>query len=411
MSQKKCRFCHSLLTDTFLDLGVSPLANSFVAPENLYKMEPFYPLHTFICSNCLLVQLDEFESPQNIFHDYLYFSSFSSSWLLHAKQYVEMAIKRFSLTPHSQVIEIASNDGYLLQYFQKENIRTLGVEPAKNVAKVAIQKGIPTRTSFFGNDLAKKLLIENLQADLIIANNVLAHVPNLHDFIAGLKTILKPDGVITIEFPHLLNLISFKQFDTIYHEHFSYFSLICIQQILLHHKLQVIDVEELSTHGGSLRLFIKHTSKNVRIRSNVAKLIQKETDHELHKLDRYLHFPKQIKQLKMDILKFFIEAQSLNKQIIGYGAPAKGNTLLNYCGIGKEFLAYTVDKNPHKQGLLLPGTRIPVKSPEEIKRTKPDYILILPWNLKEEIIEECSFISEWGGKFVVAVPKIEVIEP
>ncbi len=410
MSHKKCRFCHSLLTDTFLNLGVSPLANSFVAPENLDKMEPFYPLHTFVCNNCLLVQLDEFESPQNIFHDYLYFSSFSSSWLLHAKQYVDMAIKRFSLTSHSQVIEIASNDGYLLQYFQQENIRTLGVEPARNVAEVAIQKGIPTKISFFNNNLAKQLREENLQADLIVANNVLAHVPNLHDFIAGLKTLLKPDGVITIEFPHILNLISSKQFDTIYHEHFSYFSLLCIQKILLHHNLQVIDVEELSTHGGSLRLFIKHLNKNITISSNVTKLIQKETDHELHKLDCYLLFSKQVEQLKLDILKFFIEAKSSNKQIIGYGAPAKGNTLLNFCGIGKEFLPYTVDKNPHKQGFHLPGTRIPVKSPDKIRQTKPDYLLILPWNLKEEIMEECSFIHEWGGKFLIVIPKVEVIE-
>lgn len=250
MEQKKCRFCHSLLTNTFLDLGVSPLANSFVAPETSYKMEPFYPLHTFVCHSCLLVQLDEFESPQNIFHNYLYFSSYSSSWLLHAKQYVEMAIKRFNLTKHSKVIEIASNDGYLLQCFQKENIETLGIEPAKNVAEIAVQKGIPTEVNFFSNDLAKKLP----QADLIVANNVLAHVPNLHDFVAGLKTLLKRDGTITIEFPHLLNLISFNQFDTIYHEHFSYFSLISLQKVLSYHHLQIIDVGELSTHGGSLRI-------------------------------------------------------------------------------------------------------------------------------------------------------------
>ncbi|MBJ7986468.1 methyltransferase domain-containing protein [Bacillus cereus] len=407
MEQKKCRFCHSLLTNTFLNLGVSPLANSFVAPENSYKMEPFYPLHTFVCNSCLLVQLDEFESPQNIFHDYLYFSSYSSSWLLHAKQYVEMAIKRFNLTNHSKVIEIASNDGYLLQYFQKEKIETLGIEPAKNVAEIAIQKGIPTHVNFFSNDLAKKLP----KADLIVANNVLAHVPNLHDFVAGLKTLLKQDGTITIEFPHLLNLISFKQFDTIYHEHFSYFSLISLQKVLTHHHLQIVDVEELSTHGGSLRIFINHLSAQSTIHSNVTKLIQKEVDHGLDTLDCYLLFFKRIEQLKLNILKFFIEAKALSKQIIGYGAPAKGNTLLNYCGIGKEFLAYTVDKNPHKQNLLLPGTRIPIKSPEEIKRTKPDYILILPWNLKDEIMKECSFIRQWGGKFLVTVPEVEVIEP
>ncbi|MBK5452062.1 class I SAM-dependent methyltransferase [Bacillus sp. TH22] len=411
MEQKKCRFCHSLLKDTFIDLGVSPLANSFVAPENSYKMEPFYPLHTFVCNSCLLVQLDEFESPQNIFHDYLYFSSYSSSWLLHAKQYVEMAIKRFNLTKHSKVIEIASNDGYLLQYFQKENINTTGIEPAKNVAEIAIQKGVPTNINFFSNDLAKELISSSPQADLIIANNVLAHVPNLHDFVAGLKTLLKRDGTITIEFPHLLNLISFKQFDTIYHEHFSYFSLISLQKILAHYDLQIVDVEELSTHGGSLRVFINHIHAQSTIHSNVSKAIQKEVDHGLDTLDCYLLFSKQVEQLKIDILKFFIEVKALNKQVISYGAPAKGNTLLNYCGIGKEFLSYTVDKNPYKQNLLLPGTRIPIKSPEEIKRTKPDYILILPWNLKEEIMKECSFIREWGGKFLVMIPEVDVIEP
>lgn len=286
MEQKKCRFCHSLLTNTFLDLGVSPLANSFVAPESSYKMEPFYPLHTFVCHSCLLVQLDEFESPQNIFHNYLYFSSYSSSWLLHAKQYVEMAIKRFNLTKHSKVIEIASNDGYLLQYFKKENIETLGIEPAKNVAEIAIKKGIPTHVNFFSNDLAKKLP----QADLIVANNVLAHVPNLHDFVAGLKTLLKRDGTITIEFPHLLNLISFNQFDTIYHEHFSYFSLISLQKILAHHHLQIVDVEELSTHGGSLRIFVNHLSSQSTIHSNVTNLLQKEVNHGLDTLDCYLLF-------------------------------------------------------------------------------------------------------------------------
>ncbi|AWC43843.1 class I SAM-dependent methyltransferase [Bacillus cytotoxicus] len=410
MNQKKCRFCHTLLKYTFLNLGVSPLANSFITSEHAHKMESFYPLHTFVCHNCLLVQLDEFESPQNIFHDYLYFSSYSSSWLLHAKQYVEMAMGRFKLTKDSQVIEIASNDGYLLQYFQKENIPSLGIEPAKNVANIAIQKGIPTKIEFFSNNVAKQLTDENSQADLIIANNVLAHVPHLHDFIAGLKTLLKPNGSITIELPHLLNLISLKQFDTIYHEHFSYFSLICLQKIFSHHNLQIIDAEELPTHGGSLRLFIQHINRDTKISENVSNIMQKEMDYGLDKLDSYLLFAKEVKQLKMDILKFFIDVHSLNKQIIGYGAPAKGNTLLNYCGIGKEFLPYTVDKNPYKQNLFLPGTRIPVKSIEEIIRTKPDYIFILPWNLKEEIMKECSFIKEWGGKFVVAIPKVEVIE-
>ncbi|SFW98357.1 Methyltransferase domain-containing protein [Thermoactinomyces sp. DSM 45891] len=410
MNHKKCRFCQSNLEHTFLDLGVSPLANSFVNSDGLNKMEPFYPLHTFVCKSCLLVQLSEFESPHHIFNEYLYFSSYSSTWLLHAETYVEMVTKRFHLTDTSQVIEIASNDGYLLQYFQRKNIPCLGIEPAKNVAEAALQKGINTISEFFGNELAKELLSENMQADLIVANNVLAHVPNLHDFVAGLKTLLKDDGVITIEFPHLLQLITHKQFDTIYHEHFSYFSLVSVKRILAHYKLQVFDVEELSTHGGSLRLFIKHEHKDVRVSPRVRDLIQKEVEQGLDKLNSYLQFAKQIEELKIETLKFLIQAKQENKRIVGYGAPAKGNTLLNFYGVGKEFLSYTVDANHHKQGLYLPGTRIPVQNPEILKQTKPDYLLILPWNLKEEIVQQCSFIREWGGKFLVIIPEIEVIE-
>ncbi|SDY53873.1 class I SAM-dependent methyltransferase [Thermoactinomyces sp. DSM 45892] len=409
MNHKKCRFCQSSLEHTFLDLGVSPLANSFVDSDRLNKMEPFYPLHTFVCKNCLLVQLSEFESPHHIFNEYLYFSSYSSTWLLHAEAYVEMVTKRFHLTETSQVIEIASNDGYLLQYFQKKNIPSLGIEPAKNVAEAALQKGINTISEFFGNELAKELLSENMQADLIVANNVLAHVPNLHDFVAGLKTLLKDDGVITIEFPHLLQLITHKQFDTIYHEHFSYFSLVSVKRILAHYKLQIIDVEELPTHGGSLRLFIKHEHKDLQVSARVRDLIQKEAEQGLDNLTSYLQFAKKIEALKIDTLKFLIQAKQENKQIVGYGAPAKGNTLLNFYGVGKEFLSYTVDANPHKQGLYLPGTRIPIQNPEMLKETKPDYLLILPWNLREEIVQQCSFIREWGGKFLVIIPEVEVI--
>lgn len=409
MSHKKCRFCDSLLTYTFLDLGVLPLANSFITPDNANNMEPFYPLHAYVCDKCFLVQVGQFELPDQIFNHYLYFSSYSSSWLSHVETYTEMAVARFHLNNHSQVIEIASNDGYLLQYFHKRNIPTLGIEPAKNLAKISNEKGIPTRTEFFGERVAKQLVQDGYKGDLIVANNVLAHVPHLHDFIAGLKILLQPNGVITIEFPHILHLILEKQFDTIYHEHFSYFSLLTVQNILSSHQLKIVDVEEIPTHGGSLRVFVKHKDTQDEIHSNVTKVIQKEHQHGLHHLPTYLEFSKKVEQMKINILSFFIKAHAMNKKIVGYGAPAKGNTLLHFCGIGKELLPYTVDQNPHKQGLVLPGSRIPIKEPDEIQRTKPDYVLILPWNLKKEIMDECSYIRNWGGKFVVFVPEVEVI--
>ncbi|MFB0831342.1 methyltransferase domain-containing protein [Brevibacillus laterosporus] len=409
MSDKKCRFCNSLLTHSFLDLGVSPLANSFISPDRVDDMEPFYPLHAYVCDKCFLVQVGQFESPDQIFNHYLYFSSYSSSWLSHAQKYTEMAIARFHLHHHSQVIEIASNDGYLLQYFHKHNIRTLGIEPAKNLAKICNDKGIPTRADFFGERLAKQLVQEGYKGDLIVANNVLAHVPELHDFIAGLKILLQPNGMITIEFPHVLQLILGKQFDTIYHEHFSYFSLLSVQSILSSHELKVVDVEEIPTHGGSLRLFVKHSKDKEPIQPSVANILEKEQEHGLHQLSTYLEFSKKVEQMKIDILSFFIKAHNMKKKIVGYGAPAKGNTLLHFCGIGKEFLPYTVDQNPHKQGLILPGSRIPIKNPDEIKRTQPDFVLILPWNVKAEIMDECSYIRKWGGKFVVFVPEVEVL--
>ncbi|MCG7318923.1 class I SAM-dependent methyltransferase [Brevibacillus laterosporus] len=409
MSDKQCRFCNSLLTHTFLDLGVSPLANSFIPPDCVDDMEPFYPLHAYVCDKCFLVQVGQFELPDQIFHHYLYFSSYSSSWLSHAEKYTEMAIARFQLNNHSQVIEIASNDGYLLQYFHKHNIRTLGIEPAKNVAKISNDKGIPTKADFFGERLAKQLVQEGYKGDLIVANNVLAHVPQLHDFIAGLKILLQPNGMITIEFPHVLHLILGNQFDTIYHEHFSYFSLLTVQSILSNHELKVVDVEEIPTHGGSLRLFVKHKEDKEQIQPSVTKLIGKEQEHGLDHLPTYLEFSKKVEQMKINILSFFVKAHDMKKKIVGYGAPAKGNTLLHFCGIGKELIPYTVDQNPHKQGFILPGSRIPIKKPDEIQRTKPDYVLILPWNLKEEIMEECSYIRNWGGKFVVFVPEVEVL--
>ncbi|MFC4800017.1 methyltransferase domain-containing protein [Neobacillus sp. GCM10023253] len=410
MSDKTCRFCRSPLKHTFVDLGVSPLANSFIKENQLSKMEPFYPLHTYVCDQCFLVQLEEFESPEHIFKDYAYFSSFSDSWLDHAKNYVNSVIDKFKLGPHSKVIEIASNDGYLLQYFKEKNIPVLGVEPAENVALKAMEKGIPTRTEFFGKVFARQLVVEGLKGDLIIANNVLAHVPDLHDFVGGMKQLMHPLGVITVEFPHILNLICQNQFDTIYHEHFSYFSLLTFQEIFKAHNLEVFDVEEIPTHGGSLRIFAKHEEDRSKvIHSNIGKLIEKEKSLSLHRLDTYQKFYDLVKQTKVKILEFFIQAKKSGKTIVGYGAPAKGNTLLNYCGIGKELLPYTVDRNPFKQGLYLPGTHIPVKAPDMISETKPDYVFILPWNLKEEIMDQMSFIREWGGQFVVAIPEIEVL--
>lgn len=410
MDKDLCRFCQKELQHTFLDLGISPLANSFIKEENLQKMEPFYPLHAYVCQNCYLVQLKQFESPSQIFSDYAYFSSFSESWLIHAHNYVKMAIANFNLTCDSQVVEIASNDGYLLQYFNNEKIPVLGIEPAENVAAVAEEKGIPTVVDFFGKSLSEKMVEKGKQADLIVANNVLAHVPDIHDFVSGLKILLKKQGVITIEFPHIMKLISQKQFDTIYHEHFSYFSLLTVKHILFSHGLKIFNVEQLPTHGGSLRIFVNHSEDVSRpISSSVISLIIKEQEFGIERLQTYLKFSEEIKQLKLEILKFFLEIKQNGKQIVGYGAPAKGNTLLNYCGVGKEFISYTVDRNIFKQGKYLPGTRIPIKDPEEIRKTKPDYLLILPWNLKEEIMEQNSFISEWGGRFIVTIPEIEVI--
>ena len=410
MSNQTCRFCRSDLKHTFIDLGVSPLANSFIKEKELCKKESFYPLHAYVCSKCFLVQIGEFESPEHIFNEYAYFSSFSDSWLAHAQNYVNMVLHRFELGPNSKVIEIASNDGYLLQYFMERKIPVLGVEPAANVAIKAIEKGIHTKVDFFSEVLARKLVGEGHKGNLIIANNVLAHVPNLHDFIAGLKRLLEPKGIITVEFPHILNLICQKQFDTIYHEHFSYFSLQTVQKIFLAHNLEVFDVEEISTHGGSLRIYAKHKEDESKpVHLNVTKIIIKERNYGLHCLETYKGFSDSVKQIKVNILDFFIRAKKDGKTIVGYGAPAKGNTLLNYCGIGKEFLPYTVDRNPFKQGLYLPGTRIPVKSPDIIRETKPDFVFILPWNVKEEIIQQMSFIKEWGGKFLVTIPDIEVV--
>jgi 2-polyprenyl-3-methyl-5-hydroxy-6-metoxy-1,4-benzoquinol methylase len=411
MTQGKCRFCKADLTHTFVDLGMSPLSNSYLKIEQLNKAEKFYPLHAYVCEKCLLVQLEEFESPDHIFSDYAYFSSYSDSWLNHAKDYTSLMIDRFGFDRSSQVVEIASNDGYLLQFFQEKNIPVLGIEPAANVAKVAESKGIPTLVKFFGIQTAQELLKQGKASDLLLGNNVLAHVPDINDFVAGMKIILKPEGILTMEFPHLWQLINQNQFDTIYHEHFSYLSLTTVEKIFAHHGLTLFDVEELSTHGGSLRIYGKHEHNlQLTVSDRITALKQKERQAGLDKIDAYLEFSNQVMSTKRKLLSFLIELKNNGKTIVGYGAPAKGNTLLNYCGIRTDLLDYTCDRSPHKQGSFLPGTHIPIYHPDKIAETKPDYVLILPWNLKDEISSQLSYIRDWGGKFVVPIPEVEVLE-
>lgn len=405
----ECRFCGSMLEHTFCDLGVSPLANSFLSREQLNKMEPFYPLHVYVCGECYLVQLQEFESPESIFEEYAYFSSYSESWLQHCKNYAESAVDKLSLNSGSLVVEVASNDGYLLQYFREKGIQVLGVEPARNVAKVAIESGIETIVGFFGESLGSELAAQGKQADLVIANNVLAHVPDINSFVKGLKQILKPDGVVTLEFPHLLNLIDYTQFDTIYHEHFSYLSLNSSQKIFEHHGLEVFDVDELPTHGGSLRVYLKHSGNLSPAKSaSVVKILEKEKKAGLDTLRPYLGFTEKVNALKNDLLKFLISAKEQKKSIVAYGAAAKGNTLLNYAGVKTDYIDCVVDKNPHKQNKYLPGSRIPIASEDVIKEKKPDYILILPWNLREEIVQQLGYVKAWGGEFVTPIPQVKV---
>ncbi len=409
MTENICRFCKSSLSEVFADLGISPLANSFLKSNMFEKKEPKYPLVAYLCSKCFLVQVPEFERPENIFTDYAYFSSFSDTWLKHSENYANSVIQEFNFNDKSFVIEIASNDGYLLQFFRDRNIPVLGIEPAANVAKIAQERGIPTLVKFFGTDTAMHIISRNQKADLVIANNVLAHVPDLNDFISGMKQILKEDGIITIEFPHLLNLIKFNQFDTIYHEHFSYFSLLSLEMIFSRHGLTIFHVEEIPTHGGSLRVYLKHSdNQKFSIRKSVNSVIDKERKHGLDDILTYSSFANRINCIKENILKFFHNAKKENKKIVCYGAAAKGNTLLNYCGIGKEFIEYIVDKSPHKQGLFLPGTHIQVMNPNMVFETKPDYLIILPWNLKDEVMQQMNRIREWNGKFVVFIPKVEI---
>jgi 2-polyprenyl-3-methyl-5-hydroxy-6-metoxy-1,4-benzoquinol methylase len=406
----QCRFCNQTLHQTFADLGMSPISNAFIPVNKSHLGEKFYPLHAYVCDRCLLVQLEEFETPDEIFNEnYAYFSSYSQSWLAHAQQYTELMVDRFQLNSHSQVIEIASNDGYLLQYFQAKNIPVLGIEPAANVAAAAEAKGVTSLVKFFSIETAKELVQAGKQADLLLGNNVLAHVPDLNDFVAGMKILLAPKGVITMEFPHLLNLVQQNQFDTIYHEHFSYFSLLAVAKIFAHHGLTIFDVEELSTHGGSLRIYAQHQENPRPIQNSIAQLQTKEIAAGLDQMDSYGAFADRIQTTKRQLLSFLITAQEAGKQVVGYGAPAKGNTLLNYCGVKTDLLAYTVDLSPHKQNTLLPGTRIPVYAPEKIFATKPDYVLILPWNIQTEIVTSMAAVRDWGGQFVVPIPQLTVL--
>lgn len=407
----RCRLCGSGLEHVFVDLGSSPLCQTVIAPEQLDEMEPHFPLHVRVCGDCFLVQLREYVSPEKIFREYAYFSSYSTSWVAHAKTYCEMIKQRLGLGSDSLAVEMASNDGYLLQHFLPLGIPVLGIEPAANVAKAAIGKGIPTYVDFFGHELAGTLVAAGKRADLIIGNNVLAQVPDLNDFVSGLALLLKPEGVITLEFPHLQRLMAENQFDTIYHEHFSYFSLITIEQMAARHGLRLIDVEELSTHGGSLRVYLAHVGSTQPTMESVPDLLARERNLGFREIATYASFAEQVRRTKRRLLSFMIEAKNAGKTVCGYGAPGKGNTLLNYCGIGPDFLDFTVDRNPYKQGRFTPGMRIPIHPVDAIDSARPDYILILPWNLKDEIVQQMSHIAEWGGKFIVPIPEVAVIDP
>jgi 2-polyprenyl-3-methyl-5-hydroxy-6-metoxy-1,4-benzoquinol methylase len=406
----KCRFCDAAVSRTFVDLGMQPLSNSYVDRRAQQKAERFYPLHTFVCEACFLVQLSEVESPEHIFSDYAYLSSMSDSWLEHCRRYAEQMVERFGLDRSSRVIEVASNDGYLLRFFKDRGIPVLGIEPAANVAAIAERNGIPSVTRFFGTSLARELVAEGKRADLLVGNNVLAHVPELNDFVGGLSLLLAPEGVLTMEFPHVARLIEHNQFDTIYHEHFSYFSLATAERVFRAHGLVVFDVDELPTHGGSLRIYGRHEAhERPTVSERVAALRSAERAEGLHGVTAYARFTERVREAKRGLLDFLIARKREGKQIIAYGAPAKGNTLLNYCGISTDFIDYAADRSPLKQGKLLPGTRIPIEPPERIRETRPDYVLILPWNLKDEIAHQLAFIEEWDGKLFVPIPNVAIV--
>lgn len=410
MQPVTCRFCSTKLEDTVVDLGMSPLCESFLRADQLDAMEAFYPLHVWVCKKCFLVQLSEYVQPEEIFSEYAYFSSFSQAWLKHAQDYVAMISERLSLGPKSMVVELASNDGYLLQYFVQRGIPCLGVEPAANVAKAATDRGVPTRVSFFHEQTAKELRDAGTTADLVLGNNVLAQVPDLNSFVAGLPIVLKPSGTLTFEFPHLLKLLDENQFDTIYHEHFSYFSLISTETIFAKHGLTVFDVEELWSHGGSLRIFARHTSDQTRPQTERLRALRaRELAAGYDKVETYTKFDERVRETKHKLLEVLIAAKREGKRIVGYGAPGKGNTLLNYCGIRTDFIDFTVDRNPYKHGRFLPGTHIPIFSPEKLDEVKPDYIFILPWNLKDEIMTQLAHARSWGAKFIVPIPEATIL--
>jgi 2-polyprenyl-3-methyl-5-hydroxy-6-metoxy-1,4-benzoquinol methylase len=404
-----CRSCNAVLRDVFVDLGLSPLANSYVLPEKLAAGEMFFPLKVHICRECLLVQLEVFETPENIFSDYAYLSSYSDSWLEHARRYSEKVIERFEIGGGSFVVEIASNDGYLLRNFTARNIPVLGIEPAANVAQVAVSKGIPSLVRFFGRETAEEVVKTRRSADLIIGNNVLAHVPQLNDFVSGLKLLLNAQGVITMEFPHLLRLMESNQFDTIYHEHFSYFSFHAVRRVFAAHGLTIFDVDELPTHGGSLRIYARHANDASKPESvRVAELEKHEASAGLHSMQGYMGFAPRVIDTKCKLLSFLVEARREGKRVAAYGAAAKGNTLLNYCGVRTELIEFVVDRSREKQGKCLPGTRIPIHDPEHVRGARPDYLLILPWNIKDEVMQQMDYIRSWGGKFVLPIPEVTV---
>jgi len=405
-----CRFCGTRIATTFVDLGMSQFCNTLVEPQRLNAMEPFFPLHARVCHACFLVQLEEFAAPAEIFSEYAYFSSYADSWVEHARRYAAAMCERFRIGAHSLVVEIASNDGYLLQHFTGGGVPVLGIEPAANIAKVARERGVRCDVSFHGRSNATRIVAQYGRADLVLGNNVLAHVPDLNDFVVGMKILLKPDGVITMEFPHLLRLMEHNQFDTIYHEHFSYFSLMTADKVFTAHGLVLFDVEELPTHGGSIRIYARHAEDASKPRgARVGELLARELALGFDRIDTYRRFDEQVRQTKRNILAFLIDLKRAGNQIVGYGAPGKGNTLLNYCGIRTDFLDYTVDRNPYKQGKFTPGTHIPIHDPARIRVTKPDYIFILPWNLRAEITEQMAHVRDWGCRFIIPIPSPEIL--
>ncbi len=410
-THQSCRLCQSRLSHTFVDLGMSPLCESFLGAEELDRMEPYYPLRVLVCPECFLVQLKEYVAPEHIFSTYAYFSSFSTSWVAHAKAYCDMIEQRLGLGAQSLVVELASNDGYLLQHFLPKGVPVLGIEPAGNVAAAALEKAVPTTVDFFGVRLARAMAAEGRLADLIVGNNVLAQVPDLNDFVAGMPLILKPDGLVTLEFPHLARLIDERQFDTIYHEHFSYFSLISVDRLARQHGLRLVDVEELPTHGGSLRVYLAHQTSSHAATAAVGRILGEEERRGFRRIETYTGFDAEVRALKRDLLALLIQLKREGKLVVGYGAPGKGNTLLNYCGIGSDFLDFTVDRNPYKHGRFTPGMHVPILPPEAIDEARPDYVMILPWNLKHEIMRQMHHIGDWGGKFIVPIPSPAIVAP